>query len=315
MYVIDVINQGGHQMTIDESKFGTWVANGYDVVPGSRRPEGEPFNPSPPSTEVPVTTGEVNPGGVVYSPDGTETKGQPRFDPAAGEGFNAEGWTESMVEAFNAYKEYIQGLVNQGLRVNPNVEIDEAKLQEFREQARKEFTTGAKGTYYNQLFDQADKDLETAINRQKEDFGLLAEDRRRKFGFDLEMAQENFARRGLAFSSDRYRTEQELADQTSRDLRDLQKQTNRNIFDIGQRAERYQGSANVNQDFGFNIGRTPILNVAGVYDTTDPNVRNTPFTKAGRTAGTLEQDKLFDQESRVKEIIQAEREHRGSYYR
>ena len=279
------IYSGGTSNTVPAGDVSYWKSRGWS--------EGSASAPTPPPTQVSSPTGEQY-GGT------TEIKN----------GIDQAGWTEAMKESYAAMQDYVKKLEAQGKAINPNIKIDDATLAKFTEQAKTELAP-----YYKQIFDIAQKDVETAFSRISEDYATRERDIGLQYGKSLENTQESYARRGLAFSSDRQKSEKELADETQRNL-DLAAQTaTRGAMDTGLAAERKLGSASFDAPTtGIATGTRPITGLPGQYGLTGGTGTQQLYSAQGGLTGDLERNKLFEEESRKNELTSNERSLRSQLY-
>ena len=225
-------------------------------------------------------------------------------------GIDTSYWPPEMTALYNDLSSYIKDLSDKGKIINPDIEITPQMTAQFLSQAQTEVSP-----YYNQMFEQAKQDLRTAMSRVSEDYTTAAQEVGRQYGQALESTQESFARRGLAFSSDRERAERELAENASKMLEGKQTAASRQGYDIGLSTERYLGSSQMPSDsFSLSTGRAPILGKPGVYGMTSPSMSRSLYSSTGGITGEAERQKLFDIESRVKDLTQAERQYRSGFY-
>ena len=226
--------------------------------------------------------------------------------PAAPQGSQADPQSETL----QWLSKYLADNFAQGKVINPEIDITPEITTKFMSQAESEAEP-----YYANLIRQTRQDMETAMSRAQQDFGTKADDIGRQFGFNLENVQESFARRGLEYSSDRSRAEQDLAGQAQRDLSAAAETTARAGQDIGNKAERYLGTQNLpSQQYSVGIGREPILGKPGVYGLSGPTGTRTLFEGSGNVPGAVEREKTFDVQKRVNDLIQAERQYRSGFY-
>ena len=226
------------------------------------------------------------------------------------EGVNTTGWSQAMIDSFSSMKDYLGKLKDEGKIVNPDVNISPEIVAKFETQAKTEL-----GPYFNQLFSQGKVDIEKATKRLAEDYGTKERELGLQFGQAQEATQESFARRGLSFSTMRTGAEQRLAEGARTDLEALQQKTFRAGEDTGQKAERELGSQFLPKSFAsIQTGATPTLGKPGQYGFQAGGQSRELFTPTGGQVGTLEQQRIKDEELRKRELLAGERELRSSFY-
>ena len=225
------------------------------------------------------------------------------------DGVDTTGWSDAMIAQFQALQNYLNELNKSGKIVNPDVEISDDLIAQFKQQAQIEL-----GPHYQQVFKQAQQDAERLLSRFSEDFTSQQEEIGARFGSALEGAQESFAQRGREYSSERAGVEQELAENARRQLDAAFLQQRRGAEDTGIRSEREIGSTLFGQvrqptvDIrSFQLGRP------GVYGFGDQVQTRSLFTPSGGVFGTQERQQQYDIESRTRELEEAERQLRGAY--
>lgn len=236
------------------------------------------------------------------SPSGTP---QPQATPSV----DQSGWTQSMKDAYDAISGYVDTLKQQGKVVNPNITIDDVTIKRFTDQAKAELAP-----FYKQTFDQADADIRKSIEQIKQDFGTQQRDLSQAFGQQLESTQQNFADRGLTFSSQRDTAEQKLAQDYNERAQAAAEAASRQAGSVGTQAERTLGSSNLpSLDTTVQTG-SAVLGKPGVYGFTQNTGSRSLFTPVGNQTGSLERQKLFDEQQRVNELTANERQLRASQY-
>lgn len=221
---------------------------------------------------------------------------------------NMDGWSEAQKASFSALQGYITELQNQGKTVNPSIEITPEMTAKFLEQAKTE-----SAPYYSQLISQAQQDLTKGFGNIAQDYQANVRDIGQAYGQNLENTQESFARRGLEFSSDRTRAEQQLAESATKSIESAKQAAQRSASTLGTSGERQLGSSFFQTPSALETGYKPITGQAGQYGITSGGGRETLFNPTGGTTGTLEQQRLADEEKRKLELINNERALRGQY--
>lgn len=225
-------------------------------------------------------------------------------------GVDTNGWTEPMKQAYQAMSDYVTKLTSQGKIVNPNITIDDSTIARFADQAKAELDP-----YYKQVFDQATQDVQTAISRAKEDYSTKEKGIASNFAQNLEGTQENYARRGLEFSSDRDKAEQQVRTQTQSDLDAAQRATTRSIQDISTQGERKIGSDGLpSLDTSLSFSSVSNQSRPGIYSLNPGTQTTRAFNPLGGVTGDIGRQQLFDTESRKNDLINNERQYRASNY-
>lgn len=225
-------------------------------------------------------------------------------------GISGNGWTSDQEYAYNAIQDYVLSLQAQGRIVNPDIEISDEMVNKFLDQAKTELDP-----YYRQVIQQAQDDMNLTMQRLSEDYTTRARALELNYGKNLEATQENFARRGLNFSTERTRAEQDLADAATTSLNNLSTDITRQAENAGIEAERNLGSINMLSSPSYTTGYSPILNRAGVYGFTSPTQSRSLYTQEGGVFGDVQRNRLYDEQNRLANLIGAEREYRGTYYK
>jgi hypothetical protein len=228
-------------------------------------------------------------------------------------GIDTSGWSDQERLAFQGVLSYVQTIQDQGMRLNPTIEITPEMTQRFLDQARTEVAP-----YYSQAIRQTQEDLTRNLTRTAEDYATTERGIGREYGQALEGAQRDFASRGLEFSSDRDKTERTLAENTQTALEAAQRNALRAGQDAGTTGERTLGSSFLPSNatnISINTGARPITNQPGVYGITPSSgsSRNL-FTSVGGTTGSIERERMTAEQTRQQNLITAERQLRGTQY-
>ena len=231
---------------------------------------------------------------------------QPQQQQEQAPALDFSGFTQAMIESINAARDYTKLLQEQGKRVNPDITINQAKLDEFTAKAASEL-----GPKYQTMFSQAKSDLERAAARAQQDYSASEKNLGQQYGQQLEQTQEGFARRGLAFSSERDKAEKMLADRADTALQGLQQNTQRAVEDAGTQAVREFGSRNLPTSFNFQTGASAIRNQPGVYGFSPSTQTRNLFTTPQDVTGTQEYQKQYEEANRVKKLSENELETRS----
>ena len=164
---------------------------------------------------------------------------------------------------------------------------------------------------YKQYFDQAIADVQTGFRQLGED--VLAQERtlESKYGSQLGSLQENLARRGLTFSTERTRSEKSLAESTQAAIDAGRREAERKALTLGSTAERQIGSANLPLLPGINEPPKPILDLPGQYVFSKPTGTRSLYTPVPGTTGQLEYKKQGAIADLYNTYLTGERELRG----
>lgn len=254
------------------------------------------------------------PTGYVLGPNNSIVKDPnyvPSDDDAVTSGIlDQTGWTQAMKDVYDAQKEFIELLRQQGQRLNPDITIDQATRDKFAAQAEAEL-----GPQYAQTFAKARQDLDRLMGRQSRDFSTAESKLGKDYGTALEQTQESFARRGLAFSSERDKAERLLQERANTALEGLQRSAQRGAEDIGQKALYEFGSRNIGNSFSFQSGATPIRGVPGVYGFSPSTSRSLLWQAPSGIIGDLERQKEFDYQANINQQEVAKRQLWGAQTR
>lgn len=231
---------------------------------------------APVGFSVDPTTGQFVQTGV----SGSTTDGTDQFD-----GHDTTGWTDAAKQAYLDTKSHLNDKAANGQVVNPNVTVNADLTQKYLEQAQNEL-----GPQFAQTLKQAQQDLKTAGERLAQDTATKVRDIGLQYGQNLEAAQQNYANRGLEFSSSRDKTEAQLATSAQNALDQTTQDALRSGQDIGQQGERLLGSTNMagvpQQQIA--TGQSPIVGLAGQYGLGAATGSRNLFTPEGNTFGTMQ---------------------------
>lgn len=293
------------QQAVDEYKMNI-IPRTPETGPGSQYLRGGlpqyEITPQGPKLVVPTDQKETSPEGFQISPDYKASSDVPQAT-------DQSGWTDSMKQMYDALNQYISKMEAQGKRLNPNITIDDAIIQKFKNQAKTELDP-----YYSQVFQQAEEDIKRGLSQIGQDYETKARSLGLEYGKALEGTQEKFARKGLEFSSQRGKAEQSLADAAQRSLEGLQLGSQRQAGEIGIKGERELGSSLFPKSDMMLSGYSPTQGRAGVYGFQSIGGRSL-FTPSGTVGtGTLQRDRLFGEEQRVRDLTEAERQYRAANY-
>ena len=172
----------------------------------------------------------------------------------------------------------------------------------FLQQAQTEL-----GPYFNQLFQQAQQDLQTGFRQIGEDVGARELELGQQYGRSLENIQEDAARRGLTFSTIRNQQEKSLADQTQEAIETGRREAERRALELGTQGERTLGTANLPQlPNAIPNAPRPITGQTGVYQLQPTTGTRNLFAPVGNTVGKLESQRDLGIES-LAEVLRTNR--------
>ena len=151
-------------------------------------------------------------------------------------------------EAFNTWPQEFQNLylqtlgalqksIEAGQVINPDIEIEPARLQEFLDKATSELDP-----YFKEQVGFVQKDLEVSIQRLQDDYTKSVKRSEDPFKQRLSEQAESEAQSGTAFSSERGNRERRIVTDQQERLDDAFTNTVRAGQDLAQRAERSIGS-------------------------------------------------------------------------
>lgn len=149
-------------------------------------------------------------------------------------------------------EEALKALNDQGLTINPNVEVTPEKLAEFLKRAESEVNPG-----YQSKLKVAREGLLRNIGYDTDSIQRFEADQERKYGKDLRKLGENFAEQGFAQSGQRVEAERDLAFDAEKSIADKRRELG---FTAGTEAIDFvknYGSANL--PTAPNLGETRVL--------------------------------------------------------
>lgn len=153
------------------------------------------------------------------------------------------------------YERIMQMFQDQGLQINPNIQITEAQAAEFMAQAQREISP-----YYTSQAKIAKDTLLQSLGYTTEDILQKEQEQEKKYQNDLRTIGEQAAEQGFAQSGRRSLTEQNLAEQTQRDI------------DARRRELSFKG-----RQLGSEFAQQ-----YGIQDLSIPNIENAPRALPGQ---------------------------------
>ena len=177
---------------------------------------------------------------------------------------DTNGWSQSMIDLIQGLNSYVQKLDESGKVVNPNIDLTPERLAEFINTAKSDVSP-----YFKQLFTEAERDIGFSLGDIANNYAKKEAEIGRQFGTALENTQESYAKRGLNYSSDRYKAEQTLSDEAKRMMQDERDTALKGARDIGLKGERAMGSNFLEKTSlpTLKYGAEPVTGKAGYYGT------------------------------------------------
>lgn len=177
---------------------------------------------------------------------------------------DTNGWSQSMIDLIQGLNSYVQKLDESGKVVNPNIDLTPERLAEFINTAKSDVSP-----YFKQLFTEAERDIGFSLGDIANNYAKKEAEIGRQFGTALENTQESYAKRGLNYSSDRYKAEQTLSDEAKRMMQDERDTALKGARDIGLKGERALGSNFLEKTSlpTLKYGAEPVTGKAGYYGT------------------------------------------------
>lgn len=201
---------------------------------------------------------------------------------------------------YKKMSDYYDMLLEQGMMVNPEVEITPEKAAEFLTQAEGEF-----GPFFSGEIRAVKQDLERYLGAAATEFGLGQEALQREFKRGFEDIGISAAERGMALSGPRLRQEREYAEEAQRvaaaQRRGLE-------FEAGGRAltvERQLGTEAFRGITQPTIRTAPIITAQGRFEL---ETGQYPLTRAiGDIYGQIPREQLTAEQTRAAELESAYR--------
>lgn len=121
-------------------------------------------------------------------------------------------------ELYSTLKDYLDELKSRGETINPEIEITQAQVAEFTKQAEREISP-----FFKEQLQLARSNFLRELGFTTSEIERQEEELERRFGRQLETIGESVAERGLALSGRRLKSEQELAEETQRQIEDARR--------------------------------------------------------------------------------------------
>ncbi len=132
-----------------------------------------------------------------------------------------------------------QSTLDQGLKINPNLNLDQGTLDKILETAKKQVKP-----YYQQQIDTIKQDVLREAPQILQSYQNEVAGKESQFQNDLGNARESYADRGLAFSGQRTKGELGMRDTQNRDLQNLSTDYGNKLYTLGRTAESKIGAGN-----------------------------------------------------------------------
>ena len=201
----------------------------------------------------------------------------------------------SLQSLYQQLNDYIKALTEQGMAVNPAIEITPEKIQEFLNQAK-----GELGPYYQGEISSIQTDLKRSLEKSALGLGESEEDLARQFTKGFTSIGEKSAERGIALSGVRQRQEAELAEEANRQVQRQRQNLQFGAETASLQAERALGSANLG-NFQFPaLSGTPRFTSEGQFYSGEGST--TLGRLQGGIFGSLPQEQLTSERSRALEL-------------
>lgn len=197
--------------------------------------------------------------------------------------------------ALKALQDYIKTQQDAGLKLNKDLNFDQATLDKFLETAKKQIHP-----FYAQQIDTIKQDVLRVAPQILQNYDAEIANKEANFSSTLDNSRERNADSGLAFSGQRARGELGMQDAQNRDLASLTQSYGNKLYDLGRGAEEKIGSSNVNYDLG--ALRNYSANLGGFGGFTLGGTTN-PYTKGGYKTGSIEYDREAQTEARRQALL------------
>lgn len=213
------------------------------------------------------------------------------------------GLPQSTVDSLTNLNQHLTDQGANGQAVNPALNITPEMTQKYVDAAH-----AAYKPYYDQLYGQGKADVTKGIQRTAEDYQTSVNKIGQDYGKNLEATQENFAKRGLNFSTDRNRAEGTLASSANTAIGNEVQAAMRDANDIGTKSERILGSSMMPTNLAsINSGYTAGLGQPGQYGLNTGNQSRQLFNPLGGQIGDYERNQSSDERNWAAEAIAAKR--------
>lgn len=213
---------------------------------------------------------------------------------------------ELLDETLKGISSYLDSIKSQGMKLNPNVEITPEITQKFLTQAETELEP-----YYSSQIKAIRTDLIKNLESLQKGYVSQKAKAESEFRDSLASSQEDFAGRGLAFSGQRQKTEQQFGESTGRYFEDLARTYQEKGTEMGSTAQRTIGSSNLDlsypsiESYKPNIGTDFTLSSTG---------SRTLFAPESGVIGSLERERLAAKEARRADLEKSYRANRALTY-
>lgn len=274
--------QSTHGLTADGIVGPKTVSALSAVQSGARPPANSQASykaPDDPTNQFNTQTGQPNPK---YNPNAKGTTG------TTGLGYNTGDPAQDAL--LKELQDFIKAQQEAGLKINPNLQFDQATLDKFLETAKKQVHP-----FYQQQIDSIKADVLQAAPEILKSYGNDIAGAESAFQNNLGAARENYADSGLAFSGQRAKGELGMQDNLNRSLQDLNQGYGDKLYALGRGAEQQIGSDNVNYDLGSLRNYSASLSGNGGFSLGN---LTTPYQSGGYKIGSLQNDEAAAIEAR-----------------
>ena len=214
---------------------------------------------------------------------------------------------QSSQSLIDVIQNYLTSRPATNFRINPDLGVTEQDMTKFLTQAKQELQP-----YFGALFQQNVQDFQRGISQVAEDVGINERQLEAQANQQLGNLQENFARRGLTFSTARAQGEKSLLESTQQAIERGRREAVRRSLELGTSAERTLGSQNLPQIIGLEAPPQPIIKPGQLVFSRTP-ITSPLFTPTGGVTGSLQRQQLQDETARQRELRNISLEERGLY--
>jgi len=234
--------------------------------------------PDDPSNQYNTSTGQPNPN---YNPN------------LGGTSFNTGDPAQDAT--LKALQDYIKQQQDAGLKLNKDLNFDQATLDKFLETAKKQVHP-----YYAQQIDAIKQDVLRVAPQILQSYESDIANKEANFQNTLDTSRENNAGAGLAFSGQRAKGELGMVEAQNRDLASLNQNYGNKLYDLGRNAEEKIGASNMTYDLGALRNYSANLSGNGGFSL---GGTNSPYQKGGYGTGSIEYDRAAQTEARRQALI------------
>lgn len=252
------------------------------------------------STPTPATTSPT--AGVTSYAYGTTPPpvGTQQTTPAFGTQTSPGSLPPEWQALLDQNKQILDSFIASGQRLNPSVEITPETTQRFLDQAKTQLAP-----YYKQVFSNFQQDIQRGMQRLTEGLASKERDLGTQYGQALESRQTSFGRRGLEFSSERQRSESDLANQARQAIAEARTSTKQAVENLGTQGERQIGSAMFPTNLPTpNAAPTPQIGLPGRYGFDFSTQTGSPlFSPVGGQLGETEREQTTAEQNLKNQLM------------